>query len=157
MTVERTSDRDLTVTRRVHAPRALVFEAWRNPDLFRRWWVPASAPITLISCEMDVRTGGSYRLVFTHPAAPEPMAFFGRYLEVVPAERLVWTNEESGADAQVITTVTFEDDGAHTRVIITDRYPSQAALDEAIATESLSWNEETFTQLDALLAHDRPA
>src|SRR6185436_8847820 len=82
-TSERKSDRELVVTRTVNGPARLVFEAWTKPELFKRWWVPKSHGMTLLSCELDVRVGGGYRLVFKNPAGPEPMAFFGKYLEVV--------------------------------------------------------------------------
>lgn len=150
-TIERSSDRELVVTRTFNAPRTLVFAAWSDAELFRRWWVPKSVPITLLSCEMDVRTGGGYTLVFSHPDAPAPMSFFGRYLEVVPPERIVWTNEEAGEAGQV-TTVTFEAHGGKTRVVVRDLYPSKDALDEALASGSTNWNDETFAQLDAVLA-----
>lgn len=150
-TIERTSDRELVVTRHFKAPRHLVFRAWSEADLFQRWWVPKSAPITLESCEMDVRTGGGYKLVFSHPAAPEPMAFFGKYLDVVPPSRIVWTNEEAG-DAGQVTTVTFEEQGAVTRVVMHDLYPTKEALDEALESGSTNWNDETFAQLDEVLA-----
>jgi uncharacterized protein YndB with AHSA1/START domain len=86
---ERTSDRELVVTRTINGPARLVFEAWTRPELFKRWWVPKSTGMSLLSCEMDVRVGGTYRLVFRHDAFPEPMAFFGKYLEVTPHWRLV--------------------------------------------------------------------
>lgn len=150
-TSDRPSGRELVVTRTFDAPRDLVFRAWSDAGIFKRWWVPKSAPITLIACEMDVRTGGTYKLVFTHPDAPEPFTFFGRYLEVVPPSRIVWTNEEAGEAGQV-TTVTFEAQGGRTRVVMHDLYPSKEALDEAIASGSINWNDETFEQLDAVLA-----
>ena len=150
-TTERKSDRELVVTRTFNAPRNIVFEAWSDAGIFKRWWVPKSVPIKLLSCEMDVRTGGTYRLVFSHPAAPEPMTFFGKYIDVVPPSRIVWTNEEAGEAGQV-TTVTFEEHGGKTLVVIHDLYPSKEALDEAIASGSTSWNSETFEQLDAVLA-----
>ena len=90
--VERKSERELVVTRTVNAPARLVFEAWTKAELFRRWWVPKSYGLTLLSCEMDVRVGGQYRLVFRHEDST--MEFFGTYLEVTPHSRLVWTNEE---------------------------------------------------------------
>jgi len=151
ITVERKSDCELVVTRRFRAPRALVFRAWSEAELFKRWWVPKSAPITLLDCEMDVRTGGGYKLVFSHPAAPEPMAFFGMYIEVVPPSRIVWTNEEAGEAGQV-TTVTFEEQHGITTCVMHDLYPSKDALDEAIASGSTSWNDESFDQLDAVLS-----
>ncbi|HEY3497503.1 MAG TPA: SRPBCC domain-containing protein, partial [Polyangiaceae bacterium] len=107
-TVERKSERELVVTRTFNGPARIVFEAWTNPELFGRWWVPKSLGLSLLSCEMDVRVGGKYRLVFA--AAPEPMAFFGTYVEVTPRSRLVWTNEEGG-DGGAVTTVTFEEKG----------------------------------------------
>jgi uncharacterized protein YndB with AHSA1/START domain len=143
-------DRELIVTRTFNAPARLVFEAWTRPELFKRWWVPKSAGLTLLSIEMDARTGGTYRLVFKHPASGEPMAFFGTYQEVTPHSRLVWTNEESG-DGGPTTTVTFEERGAETLVVLRDLYPSKQALDEAIASGSTSGYGEQFEQLDALL------
>ncbi|HVI22382.1 MAG TPA: SRPBCC family protein [Myxococcales bacterium] len=149
-TTERTSDRELAVTRTFNAPARIVFEAWTRPELLKRWWSPKSFGITFVSCEADARTGGRYRFVFSHPAAPQPMEFFGRYLEVTPHSRLVWTNEESG-DAGQVTTVTFEEKGGQTRVVMRDLYRSKEALDAAIASGSTGGTGETFEQLDELL------
>ncbi len=156
MSVERKSPRELVVTRTIDAPPHIVFQAWTKAELFRRWWVPKSFALELLSCELDVRVGGTYRLVFRHPAAPEPMAFHGRYLDVTPPSRLVWTNEEAGG-AGPVTTVTFAERALQTQLVVHDLYPSQEALDEAIASESISWNDETFDQLDALLASATPS
>ena len=144
--VERTSDREVVVTRTFDAPAHLVFEAWADPELFRRWWVPKSMDMTLHSCEMDVRTGGTYRLGFG-----DGMDFFGRYLEVTPPSRIVWTNEES-ADGP-LSTVTFEERGDHTLLVLTERYPSKEALDDAIASGSTATSGagEQFDALDELL------
>jgi uncharacterized protein YndB with AHSA1/START domain len=152
--VERKSECEIVVTRVFNAPARRVFEAWTDPELFPRWWVPKSFGLTLLSCELDVRVGGRYRLVFRHPSASEPMAFHGRYLEVAPHSRLVWTNEEAGGAGQV-TTVTFEDEGDRTLLVMHDRYPSKQALDEAMASGSTSGMDETFDQLDALLVSER--
>ena len=149
-TVERKSERELVVTRTFNGPARIVFEAWTKPELFKRWWVPKSFGVSLLSCEMDVRVGGTYRLVFSHPASPEPMAFFGTYREVSPTSRLVWTNEEAGDDGAV-TTVTFEEKGGTTLVVVHDLYRSKEALDAAIASGSTSGMGETFEQLDDLL------
>jgi len=151
MSVERRSDRELVVTRTINAPPHIVFQAWIKAELFQRWWVPESLGLELLSCELDVRVGGAYRLVFRHPAAPEPMAFHGRYLEVTPPSRLVWTNEEAGSTGQV-TTVTFEERAGRTQLVVHELYPSKEALDEAISSGSISWNDDTFNQLDELLA-----
>ncbi len=148
-TVERTSERELVVTRTFNAPAHLVFEAWTKPELFKCWWVPKSFGLTLLSCEMDVRVGGGYRLEFGHPASEQPMAFFGRYIEVVPHSRLVWTNDE-GPDGAV-TTVIFEEKGGVTLVVVRDLYPSKEALDGAIASGSTGGFPEQFQHLDALL------
>ena len=148
-TVERTSDREVVVTRTFDAPARLVFEAWTKPELFEQWWVPRSMGMTLRSCELDVRTGGKYRLVFGDD--PEnPTAFFGEYLDVVPNQRIVWTNEESGADGSV-TTVTLEEKNGKTTLVLSELYPTKEALDAA-GTGAQEAMHETFGQLDELLA-----
>ena len=147
-TSERKSERELVITRTFDAPARLVFEAWTTPALFKQWWVPKSSGATLLSCEQDVRVGGSYRLEFANPTAATPMAFFGRYLEVVPNARLVWTNEES--DDGAVTTVTFEEKEGKTLLVMRELYPSKQALD--MATEGMEEAmPETFEQLDEFL------
>ncbi len=147
-TVKRKSEREMVVTREFNCPARLVFEAWSKAELFKRWWVPKSFGLSLLSCEMDVRTGGTYRLVFSHPASPEGMAFFGRYKEVIPNSRIVWTNEEGGENGAV-TTVTFEERGGKTVVVMHDLYPSKEALEAGAGnTDAVS---ETFAQLDEVL------
>jgi len=145
--VERESERALVVTRTFNGPARIVFEAWTQPELFKRWWVPRSAGLTLLSCEMDVRVRGGYRLVFA--GNPQPIAFFGKYLEVTPHSRLSWSNDESPDGA--ITTVTFEERDGKTHVVVHDLYPSKEVLDAAIASESTGGFAEQFEQLDDLL------
>jgi uncharacterized protein YndB with AHSA1/START domain len=149
-TIERKSDRELVVTRTPRGPARIIFQAWTTPDLFKQWWVPKSSGMTMLSCEMDIRTGGTYRLTFSHPAMEQPMAFFGRYLEVTPPSRLVWTNDE-GDEEGAVTTVTFEDRGSETLVVLRDLYPSKDALDAAIASGSTGGFDEQFAQLDEML------
>lgn len=145
-TVDRTSDREVVVTRTINGPPRIVFEAFTKAELFRRWWVPRSLGMKLLSCEIDARVGGKYRLVFDH--SPEPLAFFGTYIEVKPHSRLAWTNEESG-EAESVTTVTFEEKGGKTLVVLREKYPSKEALDAAGgATDGMG---EQFDQLDELL------
>lgn len=151
-TVKRKSDCELVVTRIFNAPARIVFEAWTRPELFRRWWTPKSFGLTMLSCEMDVRTGGTYRMVMSHPASPQPMSFFGKYIEVTPGSRLVWTNDESGEEGAV-TTVTFEEVNGETQVVLCDRYPSKEALDAAIASGSTSGVGEQFEQLAVFLVN----
>jgi uncharacterized protein YndB with AHSA1/START domain len=143
--VERTSDRELVVTRTFNGPAHLVFEAWTNPELFRKWWVPRSMGMTLQSLDMDARTGGSYRLDFGNG-----MQFFGTYLEVTPHSRIVWTNEEDGENGSV-TTVTLEEKDGTTLLVMSEVYPSKEALDAA-GTGAADATHETFGQLDDLLA-----
>ena len=142
-TVERKSERELVVTRTFDAPARIVFEAWTQPDLFKRWWGSKSRGLSLTSCEMDVRVGGGYRLVFG-----QGMEFFGRYIEVTPHSRLVWTNEES--DEGSVTTVTFDEKGGKTLLVMHELYPSKEALDAA-GTGAADAMGETFEQLDELL------
>ena len=148
-TVEQTSERELVARRTFNGPPRIVFDAWTKPELLKRWWVPKSTGMALLSCEVDVRVGGTYRFVFRHGAS-EPMAFYGRYLEVTPHSRLVWTNEEGG-DGGAVTTVTFEEEGGKTLLVMHDFYPSKEALDGAIASGSTGGMGETFEQLDELL------
>ena len=148
-TVRKTSEREVVVTRTFDAPARLVFDAWSKPELFKKWWVPRSMGMTLGSCEMDVRTGGKYRLVFGEDPA-NSMAFFGTYIEVVPGKRIVWTNEESG-DAGSVTTVTFEESDGKTLLVMSELYPTKEALDAA-GTGAQEATHETFGQLDELLA-----
>jgi uncharacterized protein YndB with AHSA1/START domain len=146
--VERKSERELVITRTVNGPARIVFEAWTKPGLFKQWWLPKSMGMSMLSCEMDVRVGGSYRLMLSHGAS-EPMAFFGKYLEVTPPSRLVWTNEEGGEGGPV-TTVTFEEKGGKTLLVMHELYPSKEALDAA-GTGAADAMGETFEQLDELV------
>jgi len=149
-TVVRKSDRELVVTRTINGPARIVFEAFTKPELLKRWWAPKSSGITFISCEADVRTGGAYRFVFGHPSSEQPMEFFGRYVEVIPYSRLVWTNEE-GADGGAVTTVTFEEKAGRTLLVMHDLYPSKGALDDVLAGME-GGMRETLEQLDEFVA-----
>jgi len=150
-TVERKSEREIVVTRTVNGPAHIVFEAWTKPELLKRWWTPPSFGVSFVSCEADVRTGGAYRFVFSHPDFEQPMAFFGRYIEVTPHSRIVWTNEES--EDGPVSTVTFEEKDGKTLLVLTELYPSKQALDDAIASGSsgTSGAPEQFELLDELL------
>ncbi len=147
-TVERKSERELVVTRTFNGPARIVFDAWTKPELLKRWWAPKSTGMSLLSCEADVRVGGRYRFEFGQDASTS-MAFYGKYLEVVPYSRLVWTNEEGG-EGGAITTVTFEEKGGKTLLVVRDVHPSKKALDEAMAGMEVGMRE-SFEQLDELL------
>jgi uncharacterized protein YndB with AHSA1/START domain len=146
-TVERVSERELVIRRTFNGPARIVFEAWTKPELFKQWWAPRSMGMFLRSCEMDVRVGGSYRLEFGDDAS-EAVAFLGRYVEVTPHSRLAWTNEES--DDGAVTTVTFDDVGGKTLLVLHELYPSKEALDAA-GTGAADAMPEQFEQLDELL------
>jgi len=148
-TVEPTSEREIVVTRTFDAPARLVFQAWTTPALFKRWWIPKSMPLTLLSYEADIRTSGSYRLVFDVDGT-RTMAFFGTYLEVTPHSRIVWTNDESGENGAV-TTVTLEEQGEKTRLVLHELYRSKEARDAAFASGAYDGMGETFEQLDDVL------
>jgi uncharacterized protein YndB with AHSA1/START domain len=147
-TVERKSERELVVTRTINGPARIVFEAFTKPELLRQWWVPKSSGLSLLSCDADVRVGGRYRLVFGHGAS-KPMEFYGRYIEVTPHSRLVWTNEE-GDDGGAVTTVTFVEKGGKTLLVLHDLYPSKEALDDSLAGME-GGMRETLDQLDELV------
>lgn len=146
-TIERKSERELVLTRTVNGPARLVFEAWTNPELFMKWWIPKSFNMNVLSFDADIRTGGQYRLVFAH--GESSMAFFGRYLEVTPHSKVVWTNEES--EDGPVTTVTLEEKGEKTLLVMHELYPSKEALDAAMSSGEKSGMDETFAQLDELL------
>jgi uncharacterized protein YndB with AHSA1/START domain len=148
-TTDRHSDREVVVTRTFDAPARIVFEAWTTPELLMRWWTPASFGITFISCEADVRTGGTYKFVMGHPSFDQPMAFHGKYLEVVPGKKIVWTNEEG--DPGSVTTVTFEERDGKTHLRLSDMHPSKAALDAELESGAIGGYPEQFNQLDILL------
>lgn len=145
--VKRKSDTELEVTRLFDAPPATVFRAWSEADIFRRWWVPEGAPINLVGCDMDVRTGGKYRLEFG--AGDQTMAFYGKYLDVVPNERIVWTNDEGEEGG--VTTVTFQEQGGKTLLTYHEAYPTAEALEEAMAGSAQGLPQQ-LDQLEALLA-----
>jgi uncharacterized protein YndB with AHSA1/START domain len=145
---ERKSDRELVITRTFNGPARIVFEAWTRPELLKRWWAPKSSGVSLISCQADVRVGGRYRFEFGHEGSKPVMAFFGRYIEVIPHSRLVWTNEES--DDGAVTTVTLEEKAGKTLLVMHELYPSKEALDRAM-TGMADGMPETFAQLDELL------
>ncbi len=148
-TVEAKSEREVVVTRTFDAPARIVFQAWTTPALFKRWWVPKSMPLALLSYEADIRVGGGYRLVFDVDGTKK-MEFFGRYTEVTPYSRIVWTNDESGEDG-AITTVTLEEKGDQTLLVLHELYRTKELRDAALASQAYAGMPETFGQLDEVL------
>ncbi len=147
-TAERRGEREMVVPRLFDGPARLVFKAWTTPDLLKQWWAPKSTGATLVGCEIDLRTGGSYRYTFAHPSREEPLAFFGKYLEVIPDAKIVWTNEESEDGA--VSTLTLEEKDGRTLLTISEIYPTKEGVDEALQGVAEGMPEQ-FDQLDAML------
>lgn len=146
-TIKRTSDCEITVTRTFDAPARIVFEAWTRPELFAQWWVPKSLGVPLRSCQLDVRTGGSYRLEFGKDGETT-WAFFGTYTDVVPPTRIVWTNDEG--DSSAISTVTLVEKDGRTLLTFSELHPNKEALEASLG--GMEGTPEQFDQLDAVLA-----
>ena len=146
--IERVSEQELLATRRFDAPVARVFAAWTTAAQFQSWWPPQSMGMALRTCEIDARPGGGYRLDFG-PDDAHPMVFFGRYTDVIPNARLVWTNEEDAAGA--VTTVSFTADGDTTLLTYSEVNPATDGRDEAFEGTACTLPEQ-FEQLDRLLA-----
>jgi len=111
------TNRELVLTRIIDAPRERVFAAWTQPDLLKQWFAPK--PWTTTVAELDVRPGGTSFVVMRDPDGNE-YPNHGVYLEVVPNEKLVFTDAYTEAwqpsDKPFMTVVlTFEDEGGKTR------------------------------------------
>jgi uncharacterized protein YndB with AHSA1/START domain len=151
--VERTSDRELVVTRTFNAPAHIVFEAWTKPELLKRWWAPKSFGVSLFECEQDLCVGGAYRFAFGRdPETPE--VFSGRYLEVDPPSRLVLTQlyERMAHVGDVVVTAAFEESQGRTCLILRQLFPSKEALEGALASGMERGMRVTLDQLGALVA-----
>jgi uncharacterized protein YndB with AHSA1/START domain len=152
-TVERASDRELVVTRSFNGPARIVFDAWTKPELLKRWWTPTSCGVSLFACEVDLRVGGTYRFVFgRNPMDPE--VFSGRYTEVDPPTRLVFTQiyERMRSVGEAIVTATFEEIDGKTCLTLHQLFPSKEALDGALVSGMERGMRETLDQLDELVA-----
>jgi uncharacterized protein YndB with AHSA1/START domain len=147
-TVERTSDRELVMTRAFNAPARIVFDAWTKPELLIRWWAPRSMGMKIVTCDIDLRVGGKYRLVFAGDG-DQQHAFFGTYKEIERPTRVVWTDEEEAGEA--VTTVTFTEKNGKTTLTMHQLYPSKESLDGAMPGVTPGMRE-TFEQLAQLLA-----
>jgi len=151
-TVERKSPQELLVTRTVNAPAQIVFDAWTKPELLKRWWAPRPLGVVLFECDADLRVGGTYRYAFGRdPNNPE--VFSGRYVEINPPGRLVFTQvyERMRDVGEALVTVTFEESQGRTLLALHQRFPSKEALDGAVASGMERGMRETFDQLDTLV------
>jgi uncharacterized protein YndB with AHSA1/START domain len=113
------ADRQLVVTRLIDAPRRLVFRAWTAPEQVSRWWGPQGFVTT--HCDMDIRPGGAFRCCMRSPEGTDYWKR-GVYREIVEAERIAFTFAWEDADGkpghELLTTVTFADEGARTRLTL---------------------------------------
>jgi uncharacterized protein YndB with AHSA1/START domain len=152
-TVERTSDRELVVTRTFNGPARIVFDAWTRPELLKRWWAPRSFGVSLFECESDLREGGRYRYAFGRdPSNPE--VFSGRYLEVKSPSRLVLTQlyERIPDAGEAVITANFEESRGRTLLTLHQLFPSKEALEGALASGMEHGMRVTLDQLDELVA-----
>jgi uncharacterized protein YndB with AHSA1/START domain len=152
-TMARSSDRELVITRTFNGPARIIFDAWTRPELLKRWWAPCSLGVSLFSCDAEVRVGGSYRCVFGRDPA-QTVAFSGIYTEVTPSSRLVYTQilEPMRAAGEAVITATFDEQAGRTHLVLHSLYPSNEALDGAIASGMEHGMRETMEQLEALAA-----
>lgn len=149
--VELAGDREVLITRTFAGPARAVFDAWTKPELVRRWWAPKSRGVTFVSCDADVRVGGDYRYVL-RTGDGEQIAFSGRYSEITPHSRLVYTQIfESYPDEPVVVTVTFEEEGGKTRLTSREVYPSKESREGAFASGMEEGLRETLEQLDEMV------
>ncbi len=146
--IERQSELEFIASRGFKTPAQFVFNAWTKPELFSQWWAPKSMGAKIISCAMDVRIGGGYRIEFGQPNSDQPMAFFGSYSEVEQNSRLVWSNDESGVGA--LTTLTLEEKDGITFLVLHERHPTKEACDDGFSGTA-AFMPEQFEQLEALL------
>lgn len=120
MVIAQPTKKEMTLTRVFGAPRQAVWDAWTDPEDFSYWFGGKDMSVPLTTVEMDVRPGGSWKATMVPPKG-EPMPFFGKYLEVVPPERLVMTfgNVQKPDDPNVeVLTVTLKDLGHKTEVTL---------------------------------------
>jgi uncharacterized protein YndB with AHSA1/START domain len=153
-TLERTSDREIVITRSFRAPPRIVFEAFTKSEHVRKWWAPRSRGVELVACDADVSVGGAYRYVMRVRDLGD-MAFSGRYVELTPPSRLVYTQVfEPMKDAgEAVVTVTFDaEPGERTKMTSRERYPSKDALEAAIQSGMEGGMRESMDQLDVLVA-----
>jgi uncharacterized protein YndB with AHSA1/START domain len=136
-------EREVIITRVFDAPRELVFQAWTDPKHLARWWGPKdwTNPV----CEVDVRVGGAWRIVMRAPDGGEyPCG--GVYREIVPPERLVFTNIAMDKDGNPLldglTTVTFAEEGSKTKLTLRTRATGLVPF----APQMLSGMEMGWTQ-----------
>jgi uncharacterized protein YndB with AHSA1/START domain len=145
------SDREIRLTRLFDAPRHLVFEAMTRPEHVRRWWGRLGEGYSVPVCEIDLRPGGAWRFVNRHPKGEA--VFYGVYREIVPPERLVFTEiYEPFPDAESVVTAVFSEEGGKTRFTATVVYPSVDVRDTVIKSGMAKGAGISYDRLEDLVA-----
>ena len=144
------SDTEILIERDFDAPKHLVYRAYTEPDLVRRWWPGQRGRME--TCEIDLRVGGRWRFVNRHPKGEA--AFHGEYREITPHRRLVFTEIfEEFPDTVSVVTSEFVDEGGKTRFTATVRYPSLMVRDMVIASGMSRGAGISYDRLEDLVAH----
>jgi len=150
MTVTTPTDEQILLTREFDAARDVVYRAWTTPELIRRWWPGLRGEMTVV--EIDLRVGGTWRYAMVTTGGFE-VAFHGEYLEIVPGERIVFTEVFEGAPAgdPAHVTTTFAERDGRTTVELLMRLPSREIRDMVLATGMTDGVHEQMAILDDLL------
>jgi uncharacterized protein YndB with AHSA1/START domain len=156
LTVAAKGDLEIVMTRVFDAPRPLVFEAWTKPELIRRWLLGPdgwSMPI----CEVDLRPGGAYRMVWRKDFGGKVMTSRGTYREVTRPERIVATEtfDDPWYQGESLVTTEFADQKGKTSVTMTMKYASKEARDGVLKSGMDSGVAVSYDRLEALLASKR--
>lgn len=146
VTITTPSDRQIVVTRRFDAPRALVFEAWTKAEHVAHWWDPSGVPLAV--CEIDLRPNGVFRWVNRSPDGGEGHTFTGIYREIVPPERLAFT---APSGPEQVSTVVFTEEGTKTKLTITIECGSKEERDAMLRMRVDAGTAQTLANLAAYL------
>jgi uncharacterized protein YndB with AHSA1/START domain len=143
------SEREIVMTREFDAPRDLVFEAHTSCEHMSRWWGPRKYEV--ISCEIDFRVGGKWRIVHRGPDGDE-YAFRGEYRAIVPPESITWTFEFEGFPGQIsVETMRLEEHDGKTTFIATSVFDTVEARDGMLNSGMEEGASETMERLDEYL------
>jgi uncharacterized protein YndB with AHSA1/START domain len=146
-------DRQILITREFDAPKHLVYRAWTEPELVRRWWTANRGEMT--TCDIDLRVGGAWRYVLVTPDGTE-VGFHGEYREIVPDERLVTTEVYEGIpDAEThaaLDTVTLSESDGRTTLTILVEHPTQEGRDAHINSGMEDGLQDALDLVEQLVA-----
>jgi uncharacterized protein YndB with AHSA1/START domain len=144
------SAREYTETRVFSAPARLVFAAWKEPGHIKHWFGPAGYPVTL--AEIDFRVGGRWRFAMTGPDGNQNTPFGGEYLEIVPDQKIVFSNTfEDPASRTMIMTVTFDEKDGKTTMVWRTVFESVAMRDAYMGVGMKEGANSALDQLEELV------